>query len=84
MTDSSDDENSDNEVSEPSPKKVRRYKGEIIPNEKGYILLDQKVWQSLEKDQKGFIQRYNVKVKHKENLSELNVPDGITVCNRIR
>ena len=69
---------------EPKKKKVRRFQGKIIPQENGFIKLDTKVWPTLEADQKKFVQRYNAKVKHKENLNELKVPNGITLRHKIR
>ena len=34
-------------------------------------------WKDLPNDDKRFIQRYNAKVKHNEDLSKLVVPDGL-------
>ena len=38
----------------------------------------------MERDQTKFVQRYNAKVKHKENLNEITTPDGIFLKTKSR
>ena len=65
------------EQEQPKKKKVRRFKGEIEPNEYGFIKVSNSNWKAMAKDQRSFLQRYNAKIKHKEDLNELQTPDDI-------
>ena len=69
------------EQEQPKKKKARRFKGEVEPNEHGFIKVSNENWKTMESDQKRFVQSYNAKIKHKENLNTLQTPpDMIIKC----
>ena len=62
----------------------KRFKGIIEPRKSGLIGLDPQDWKNLSEEKKKFIQEYNAKVKHGENPTELEVPNGIVIQNKPR
>ena len=68
---------------EPSTK-IRKLCGTLETNEGGFLRLPVNEWKDLPNEDKRFIQRYNAKVKHNEDLSKLVVPDGVVIKSKVR
>ena len=68
---------------EPSTK-IRKLCGTLETNEEGFLRLPVNEWKDLPNEDKRFIQRYNAKVKHNEDLFKLVVPDGVVIKSKVR
>jgi hypothetical protein len=67
-----------------TPKKIRRLKGTFETNDRGFLSIPNDQWAKLDDTDKAFVQKYNAKVKHKEPLNALKVPDGVIIKNKSR
>jgi hypothetical protein len=67
-----------------SPKKIRRLTGTIETTENGFLSIPHDQWNKLTDDDKAFVQKYNSKVKLREPLSSVKVPDGVTIKTKVR
>ena len=68
---------------EPSTK-IRKLSGNLETNEGVFLRLPIDKRKDLPNEDKRFIQSYNTKVKHNEDLSKLVVPDGVVMKSRVR
>lgn len=71
--------------SQPSPsKRARRLTGEIDTTNNGCLTVPSDKWKTLTDDDKAFIQNYNSKIKHKESVAGIKIPDGVTIKAKVR
>jgi hypothetical protein len=65
-------------------KRARRLKGVVETNERGFLSIPNEQWAKLDNDDKAFVQKYNAKVKHKEPLTSVQIPEGVTIKSKSR
>jgi hypothetical protein len=64
-------------------KRIRRLSGTIETTKNGFLSIPNDQWATLDDDDKAFVQKYNMKVKHKEPLDKVKIPTGV-VINKVR
>ena len=91
----SDDDGSVEHVSKRS-KKARRvektqekaenakFDGELSTTDKGLLRFQGACWKTMDDKEKEFVREYNAAVKHGDSMDNVNMPNGISVRNKVR
>ena len=76
--------NSNYDVMESAPKRVRKLSGTIETTKNGFLSIPNIVWPTLNEEDKAFVQKYNAKIKHNEPTEKWIIPDGVVIAGKPR